>query len=83
MEGYIGKSEVTDTSADPLEVAEQQKLGENNFHQWEDAILAQLRGKKGNNDVPLAYVVRKPTPPAQYADETDRLIYEAIQTGPA
>ena len=82
MEGYIGKSEVTDTSADSLEVAEPPKLGENNFHQWEDAILAQLRAKKGNNDVPLAYVVRKPTPPAQYADETERLIYEAIQTGP-
>ena len=62
MEGYIGKSEVTDTSADSLEVAEPLKLGENNFHQWEDAILAQLRAKKGNNDVPLAYVVRKPTP---------------------
>ena len=81
MEDYIGKSEVTDTSADSLEVAEPPKLGENNFHQWEDAILAQLRAKKGNNDVPLAYVVRKPTPPAQYADETKRLIYEAIWTG--
>ena len=83
MEGYIGKSEVTDTSADSLEVAEPPKLGENNFHQWEDAILAQLRAKKGNNDAPLAYVVRKPTPPAQYADETECLIYEAIWTGPA
>ena len=83
MEGYIGKSEVTDTSADSLEVAEPPKLGEKYFHQWEDAIIAQLRAKKGNNDVPLAYVVRKPTPPAQSADETERLIYEAIRTGPA
>ena len=45
-------------------------------------ILAQLWAKKGNNDVPLAYMVRKPTPPAQYADETEHLIYEAIRTGP-
>ena len=55
----------------------------NNFHQWEDVILAQLRAKKGNNDVGLAYVVRKPILPAQYADETECLIYEAIRTGPA
>ena len=39
------------------------KLGENNFHQWVYEILAQLCAKKGNNHVPLAYVVWKPTPP--------------------
>ena len=71
MNGYIGKSEVTENMLDTLDVAEPPKLGENNFHQWEDAILAQLRAKKGNNNVPLAYVVRKPTPPVTFADETE------------
>ena len=70
-------------AGDKLEVAEPPKLRENNFHQWEDAIFAQLHAKKGNNNVPLAYVVWKPTPPTIYADETKRLIYEATRTGPA
>ena len=83
MNGYIGKSEVTENTSDALDVAEPPKLGENKFHQWEDAILAQLRVKKGNNNVPLAYVVCKPTPPAAFADETEQLIYEAIRIGPA
>ena len=78
MNGYIGKSEVTENTLDALDVAEPPKLGENNFHQWEDAILAQLQAKKGHNNVPLAYVVCKPTPPVTFADETEQLIYEAI-----
>ena len=71
MNGYIGKSEVTENTSDTLDVAEPPKLGENNFLQWEDAILTQLRAKKGNNNIPLAYVVHKPTPPATFADETE------------
>ena len=75
-------SGINKQAGDKLEVAEPPKLGEKNFHQWEDAILAQLHAKKGNNNVPLAYVVWKRTPTAVYADNTERLIYEAIQTGP-
>ena len=71
MNGYIDKSEVTENMSDTLDVAEPPKLGENNFHQWEDAILTQLQVKKGNNNVTLAYVVCKPTPPATFADETE------------
>ena len=71
MNGYIGKLEVTENTSDALDVAEPPKLGENNFHQWEDAILTQLWVKKGNNNVPLAYVVCKPTPPATFSDETE------------
>ena len=56
---------------DALDVAEPPKLGENNFHQLEDAILAQVWAKKGSNNIPLAYVVRKPTPPVTFADETE------------
>ena len=82
MNEYIERSGVSEQVGDKLEVAEPPKLGENNFHQWEDAILSQLRAKKGNNNVPLAYVVRKPTPPTVYTDETKRLIYEATRTGP-
>ena len=63
MNEYIERSGVSEQAGDKLEVAEPPKLGENNFHQWEDAILTQLCAKKGNNNVPLAYVVRKPTPP--------------------
>ena len=83
MNEYIERSGVSEQVGDKLEVAEPPKLGENNFHQREDAILAQLHAKKRNNNVPLAYVVRKPTPPTVYADETEKLIYEAIRTGPA
>ena len=82
MNEYIERSGVNEQAGDKLEVAEPPKLGENNFHQWEDAILAQLHTKKGNNNVPLAYVVQKPTPPTVYTDETKRLIYEATRTGP-
>ena len=69
-------------AGDKLEVAEPPKLRENNFHQWEGAILTQLCAKKGNNNVPLVYVVWKPTPPTVYTDETKRLIYEATRTRP-
>ena len=58
------------------------KLGENNFHQWEDAIIAQLHAKKGTNNVPLAYVVHKPTPPENFTNDTECLIDEASQAGP-
>ena len=71
MNGYIGKSEVTENTSDALDVAEPPKLGENNFHQWEDAILAQLWVKKGNNNIPLAYVVCKPTPPPAFTNKTE------------
>ena len=80
---YIKRSGINKQAGDKLEVAKPPKLGENNFHQWEDAILAQLHAKKGNNNVPLAYVVQKQTPSTVYADNTKRLIYEAIQTRPA
>ena len=83
MRSYISKSEITDSNGNTLDVAEPPKLGENNFHQWEDAIIAQLHAKKGISNVPLAYVVRKPTPPENFADDTERLIYEASQAGPA
>ena len=83
MMSYIGKSEITDGNGDTLDVAEPPKLGENNFHQWEDAITAQLRAKKGTNNVPLAYVVCKPTPPENFADDTECLIYEAPRVGSA
>ena len=83
MNEHIKRSGINEQAGDKLEVAEPPKLGETNFHQWEDAILVQLHAKKGNNNVPLAYVVRKPTPLTVYADETERLIYETIQTGPA
>ena len=71
MNGYIGMSEVTENMSDAQDVAEPPKLGENNFHQWEDAVLAQLRAKKDNNNVPLVYVVHKPTPPATFTDKTE------------
>ena len=83
MRSYISKSEITDGNGVTLDVAELPKLGENNFHQWEDAIIAQLHAKKGTNNVPLAYVVRKPTPPENFADNTECLIYEASRAGPA
>ena len=83
MNEYIKRSGISKQAGDKLEVAKPPKLGENNFHQWEDAILAQLCTKKGNIDVPLAYVVWKPTPPTVYADKTERLIYEATRTRPA
>ena len=82
MNEYIKRSGINKKAGDKLEVAEPPKLGENNFHQCEDVILMQLRAKKGNNNVPLAYVVQKRTPPIVYADETERLIYEATRTGP-
>ena len=82
MNKYIKRSGINEQGGDKLEVDELPKSGENNFHQWEDAILMQLCAKKGNNNVPLAYVVWKPTPPMVYADKTERLIYEATQTGP-
>ena len=65
-----------------LDMADPLKLGKKNFHQWEEAVLAQLRAKKGNLDIPLAYVVWKPTPPSTYVDETECLVYEAKRTGP-
>ena len=71
MNRYIDKLEVTENTLDALDVAEPPKLGENNFHQWEDAILAEVWAKKGNNNIPLVYVVRKPTPPVTFADETE------------
>ena len=77
MNEYIERSGVNEQAGDKLEVAEPPKLGENNFHQWEHAILTQLCAKKGNNNVPLA------SPPTVYADETKRLIYEPTRTGPA
>ena len=83
MRSYIGKSEITDGNGDTLDVAELPKLGENNFNQWEDAIIAQLHAKKGTNKVPLAYMVHKPTPPENFADDTEHLIYEASWAGPA
>ena len=82
MNEYIKRSGINKKAGDKLEVAEPAKLGENNFHQWEDVILAQLHAKKGNNNVPLAYVVQKPTTPMVYADKTETVIYEATQTGP-
>ena len=66
MRSYISKSEITDGNGDTLDVAELPKLGENNFHQWEDAIIAQLCAKKGTNNVPLAYVACKLTPPENF-----------------
>ena len=83
MNEYIKRSGVNEQAGDKLEVAKPPNLRENNFHQWEDAIPAQLCAKKRNNNVPLAYVVWKPTPPTVYADETERLIYEGTRTGPA
>ena len=80
MNEYLKRSGINKQAGDKLEVAEPPKLRETNFHQWEDAILVQLHAKKGNNNVLLAYVVWKPTPLTVYADETKRLIYEAIQT---
>ena len=82
MNTYIIKSVVGEAHRDALDVADPPKLGENNFHQWEEAVLAQLQAKKGNLDIPLAYVVRKPTPPSTYVDETECLVYEAKCTGP-
>ena len=76
------KSAVGEAHRDVLDVVDPPKLGENNFHQWEEAVLVQLRAKKGNLDIPLAYVVWKPTPPSTYVDETECLIYEAKCTGP-
>ena len=57
MNAYIMKSVVAEAHGDMLDVADLLKLGENNFHQWEEAVLAQLQAKKGNLDIPLAYVV--------------------------
>ena len=51
---YIERLGINEHAGDKLEVAEPPKLGGNNFHQWEDAILVQLSAKKGNNNVPLA-----------------------------
>ena len=82
MNTYIMKSAVGEAHRDALDMADLPKLGENNFHQWEEAVLAQLQDKKGNLDIPLAYVVQKPTPPSTYVDETERLVYEAKRTGP-
>ena len=75
MRSYISKSEITDGNGNTLDVVEPPKLGENSFHQWEDAIIAQLHAKKDTNNVPLAYVVRKPTPP-----ETSPTTLNALST---
>ena len=80
MNEYIKRSEINEQAGDKLEVAKPPKLGETNFHQCEDAMLAHLYAKKGNNNVPLAYVVWTPTPPTVHADKTERLIYEATRT---
>ena len=82
MNVYIMNSAVGEAHGDALDIADPPKLGENDFHQWEEAVLAQLRAKKGNLDIPLAYVVQKPTPPSTYVDETECLIYEPKCTGP-
>ena len=66
-----------------MDVAEPPKLGENNFHQWEDAIIAQLCAKKGTKIVPLPYVVHKPTAPENFADDTERLFYKPSRARPA
>ena len=63
MNEYIERSGVNEQAGDKLEVAKPPKLRENNIHQWEDAILAQIHANKRNINVPLAYVVQKPTPP--------------------
>ena len=42
MNAYIMKSVVGEAHGDALDVADPLKLGENNFHQWEEAVLAQL-----------------------------------------
>ena len=57
MNVYIMKSAVGEAHGDALDVADPPKLGENNFNQWEEAVLAQLQAKKGNLDIPLAHVV--------------------------
>ena len=82
MNAYIMNSVVGEVHGDALDMADPPKLGKNNFHQWEEAVLAQLRAKKGNLDIPLVYVVQKPTPPSTYVDETECLVYEAKRIGP-
>ena len=42
MNVYIMKSAVGEVHGDVLDVADLLKLGKNNFHQWEEAVLAQL-----------------------------------------
>ena len=82
MNAYIMNSVVGEVHGDALDMVDLPKLGKNNFHQWEEAVLAQLQAKKGNLDIPLVYVVQKPTPPSTYVDETECLVYEAKCTGP-
>ena len=42
MNVYIMKSAVGEAHGDMLDIVDPPKLGENNFHQWEEAVLAQL-----------------------------------------
>ena len=42
----------------------------------------QLRAKLGCDGVPLAYVVHKGEAPAEYTNEVEQLVYQAVQEGP-
>ena len=46
MDEYISKSQLDGKTAESLDMADPPKLGEHNFYQWEEAVLAQLRTKK-------------------------------------
>ena len=82
---FVQKAQIASEKDDKeeLKLAEPPKLREANFHQWEEAVQAQLRAKLGCDGVPLAYVVRKGEVPEEYTNEVEQLVYQAVQEGPA
>ena len=47
MNTYIMKSGVGEAHGDMLGVADPPKSGENNFHQWEEAVLQNYEPRRG------------------------------------
>ena len=74
-----------DRLEDDVEVPDPPKLSENNFLEWEEAMIAKLGTKVGVRDVPLSYVVRRGLPPGRTVediqDPAERLIHETTHEG--
>ena len=47
-----------------------------------EQLVFWIKAYQGDLDIPLVYVVQKPTPPSNDVDETECLLYEAKYSGP-
>ena len=82
VEEYILKAEakLKDDKGE-LDLPAPPDLTDGNFHKWEQAVYTNLLSKTGTSGIPLAYVIRKETAPEDFANDMERLIYEASRTG--